>query len=203
MNTTTNPSPRRAGAFPGSFNPPTVAHLATASAARDRFDLDEVHLIVSLNALGKVAVERPTMRDRLRVLETVASSRPWLRVVSTDLQLLADRAEGYEAVIMGADKWHQIHELQFYGSATERDEAIRRLPPVAVVPRGDLEVPEAVRLEISEEFSVISSTAARAGAVELMCEEARRFDEATGAWTDSNRYERWLASSEQPPPGET
>jgi hypothetical protein len=33
----------------------------------------------------------------------------------------------------------------------------------------------------------------RAGRHEWMASEARAFDERTGAWSDPERYERWLA----------
>ncbi len=58
----------RRGAYPGSFNPPTVAHLAIADAARRRLGLDRVDLIISRDALGKhpdglVPVEPPELSE--------------------------------------------------------------------------------------------------------------------------------------------
>jgi hypothetical protein len=184
----------RRGVYPGSFNPPTVAHLAIAEAARRQFALDRVDLVLSRRALGKEDVERPLLRHRLEVLESVAARLPWLGVALTDAQLLADMAAGYDVLILGADKWHQVLDPRFYGdSDTERDRAVARLPRLAIAPRPPLEVPDEHRLEVPDERASMSSTRARAGAAELMLPEAADFDRRTGAWTDPPRYEAWLA----------
>ena len=173
----------RVGAFPGSFNPPTVAHLAIAEAARDAHRLDRLELVVSRRPLGKADVVRPTIEERLEVLGAIAERVGWLGVTVTDDQLLADIAAGYDVVVMGADKWHQIHELEFYdGSPERRDAAIDRLGLVAVVPRGGLEVPPEVRLHIDPAYDSVSSTLARQGHHDLMAPEALRHIEARGSW---------------------
>lgn len=182
------------GVYPGSFNPPTVAHLAIADAARRRFGLDRVDLVLSRRALGKEDVERPLLRHRFDVLAAVARRVPWLGVELTDAQLLADIAAGYDVLILGADKWHQVLDPVFYGGSTvERDRAVARLPHLAIAPRPPLDIPDEHRLEVPDELSAMSSTRARAGAVELMLPEAADFDRRTGAWTDPVRYEAWLA----------
>src|SRR3954449_7981450 len=112
----------RRGVYPGSFNPPTIAHLAIAEAARHQCELDRVDLVVSRVALAKEHVEHPPFADRIAILERVAATRPWLGVVVTEAQLLADIATGYDVLVLGADKWAQIHDVAFYsGSAGERD----------------------------------------------------------------------------------
>ena len=63
----------RVGIYPGSFNPPTIAHLAIAAAARDQRSLDRVVLAHSHRVLGKGEVERPLFRHRVEVLEAVAA----------------------------------------------------------------------------------------------------------------------------------
>ncbi len=184
----------RVGVYPGSFNPPTVAHVAVAEAAVRKHDLDHVVLVHSRRVLGKDVVERPLWRHRVEVLEAVAEARPWLRAAITDRRLVADIAEGYDVVIMGADKWHQIHELQWYDDdPAVRDATLARLPTVAVAPRPPLEVPAGVALDLpAAAVEGISSTEARAGRVEFMAPEARAFAEATGAWIDADRYEHFL-----------
>src|SRR4051812_26092062 len=128
--------PIRRGAFPGSFNPLTLGHLAVAEVARTQCNLGEVDLIVSRVALAKEPVERPRLEDRVAVLRAAAASRPWLGVRVTDDQLIADIAAGYDVVIMGADKWAQVDDPAFYGGSTDaRDAAVARLPVVAVAPR--------------------------------------------------------------------
>ena len=110
---------RRLGVYPGSFNPPTIGHLAIAEAARDQRGLDRVDFTVSRVALGKEAVERPSFDDRIAVLETSVADIEGLAVVVTDHQLLVDIAQGYDAVVMGADKWAQVLDPAFYGDSVE------------------------------------------------------------------------------------
>jgi cytidyltransferase-like protein len=181
----------RRGAFPGSFNPLTLGHLAIAEVARTQCELDEVHLVVSRVALAKESVERPRLEDRVDVLRAAAASRLWLDVRVTDDQLIADIADGYDVVIIGADKWSQLIDPAFYGGSTQsRDEAIARLPTVAVAPRPPFEIPAGVvALDVNHEAS---STAVREGRTDWMAPEAAEFDRRTGAWTDPGRYERWL-----------
>ncbi|WP_419919708.1 hypothetical protein [Candidatus Poriferisocius sp.] len=50
---------KRIGVYPGSFNPPTIGHLAIARAAPAQQGLDRVDLAVSRVALGKELVARP------------------------------------------------------------------------------------------------------------------------------------------------
>jgi nicotinic acid mononucleotide adenylyltransferase len=72
-------------AFPGSYNPPTVAHLAMAEAAVRQCGVSRVDLVLSRSTLGKETVVRPTVEERADVLRTVAANgRPWLGVVLTD-----------------------------------------------------------------------------------------------------------------------
>lgn len=184
----------RVGVYPGSFNPPTTAHLAIAAAARTQRQLDQVVLAHSHRVLGKDDVERPLFRHRVDVLESVVAELDWLGTIVTEKRLLADIAEGYDLVIMGADKWHQIQELAWYGGdEAERDAALARLPDVAVTPRPPLMVPDELRLDVPPaSVDGISSTEARSGRLELMAPAARRFAERSGAWIDPDRYERWL-----------
>lgn len=190
----------RVGVYPGSFNPPTVAHVAIADAARRQRRLDRVVLAHSHQVLGKTDVERPLFRHRAEVLEAVAAEHHWLAAMVTPHRLLADIAAGYDVVVMGADKWHQILELQWYdGSEEARDEAIGRLPELAIAPRPPLEVPDQWRLDLPDELiGGISSTEARGGAVELMAPAARRFAQLTGAWIDPDRYEHYLTTEPRP-----
>ena len=175
--------------YPGSFDPPTVAHLAIAERARQVTRATSVVWVVSRVALGKEHVQIPSLDERVAVLRAVATEHDWIEVDVTDAQLLAEVADGYDAVIMGADKWHQIHDVGFYADEIERDAAIASLPRPLIVPRGELAVPELHRLDVDDAHRV-SSTAARQGQRDLMLEAARRFDVETGAWTAPERYRR-------------
>jgi hypothetical protein len=183
----------RVGAYPGSFNPPTVAHLAIAAAARDRFALDRLDFVVSRVALGKETVDVPSVEDRLAVLAEVVATRPWLGVAVTTAQLIADVAAGYDALVVGADKWAQIVDEGWYPSPAARDTAVAGLPPVLVAPRPPFPLPrpDPPRLDVLDldpAHLVVSSSAVRDGRADWMLPEAARFDRATGAWSDPDRY---------------
>jgi hypothetical protein len=169
--------------------------IALAAAVQRR--LDRVELAHSHQVLGKQDVERPLFRHRVEVLQAVAAEHAPLEAVVTGHGLLADIAAGYDVVIMGADKWHQIQELAWYGGdAAARDAALAALPELAIAPRPPLMVPDRWRLDLPATTGGISSTEARAGRLELMAPAARRFARRTGAWIDPERYERWLARSD-------
>ncbi len=178
---------RRLGVYPGSFNPPTIGHLAIAEAARDQRGLNRVDLTVSRVALGKESVERPSFDDRIAVLETSVADIDGLEVVVTDHQLLVDIAQGYNVVVMGADKWAQVLDPAFYGDSVEdRDRAVEALLELdlAIAPRPPFPVPAGAALDISSEMIAVSSTGARQGRLEWMTAAARAFDDATGAWSN-------------------
>jgi nicotinamide-nucleotide adenylyltransferase len=183
------------GVYPGSFDPPTVAHLAIAQAALDQAGLDRVVLALSQVALGKPEPRGARLGDRLAVLEAIGARLGWLAVVVTDRQLIADVSAGYDAVIVGADKWAQIVDPVWYESADARDAAVARLPRVLVAPRPPFSPQGIEVLRVPPAHLEISSTAARAGRREWMAPEAVAFDDETGAWSDPARYARWAAEN--------
>ena len=194
------------GVMPGTFNPPTFAHLEMARRAVEHANLERVDWVVSTISLGKETLERPTLRERVEVLEQVALEHPWLGVATSDHQLVADIAGGYDALIVGADKWAQINDVVWYTDGTARDEALRRLPAIVLVaPRAgaldtrhcentsrtshtgdsgqndgerDTAAGGYERLDISGHFSAMSSTLARTTASHLMLPIAA----ASGLW---------------------
>lgn len=161
----------RRGAYPGTFDPPTVAHLAIAEAARRQCQLDRVDLIVNRDPLGK-ALDPEALERRQALLEVVAAPRPWLGVVVTEHRHLADIAAGYDVLVLGADKWSQVLDVGFYDSPVHRDEAVARLPHVACAPRGDLPLPRSCTV-LDVVMPDVSSTAARAGRHDLLPPELR------------------------------
>lgn len=159
------------GAYPGTFDPPTVAHLAIAEAARRQCALDRVDLVLNASPIGKDGA-RPVERRRA-MLDAVADTRPWLGVVVTEHTLVADIAHGYDVLVLGADKWAQVVNARYYGSTGARDEAVARLPRLAVAPRRGFAVPDGC-VVLDVDFPDVSSTAARRGRVDLVLPEARR-----------------------------
>jgi cytidyltransferase-like protein len=160
------------GAYPGTFDPPTIAHLAIAEAARSQCGLDRIDFVLNREPLGKQSV-RP-LDSRLAMLEAVVATRPWLSVRVTDSLHLADIAAGYDVLVLGADKWAQVLDPSFYESEAERDAAVTRLPRLAVAPRDGLLAPDGCVL-LDVDLSHISSTAARAGRVDLVLPEVLSF----------------------------
>ena len=83
----------------------------------------------------------------------------------TEARLLADVAEGYDVVVMGADKWAQVVDPAWYGgSEAARDAAVARLPARARGPPAGWPVPVGVEvLHLHPDHLDVSSTAAVAG----------------------------------------
>jgi nicotinic acid mononucleotide adenylyltransferase/predicted RNA-binding protein with PIN domain len=165
----------RRGVYPGSFDPPTIAHAAIAEAAVLAAQLHRLDLAISEHALGKDAARQRPLAERLAAIERLTATRPWLHVIVTDAQLIADIAAGYDAVVMGADKWEQVRDPAWYGNdPAARDAALARLPRVLVAPRPGFTIVGAEALELPTELGDVSSTAARAGSHHLIPSEVRR-----------------------------
>tara|TARA_B100000686_G_C16787224_1_gene976061 strand:- start:371 stop:898 length:528 start_codon:yes stop_codon:yes gene_type:complete len=173
----------RRAVYPGSFNPPTIGHVAIVEAAIQQHQLASIDLTISEVALAKPLIERPSLEERIRVLEASFSKIPQVNIVQTGLQLIADIAEGYDLVVMGADKWAQIHDENFYDDVDHMHECISRLPQVAVAPRGEIFVPAEILLEVPEKIAAISSSLAREINFEWMTEAAQNFSNETGSWS--------------------
>lgn len=185
--------PVRRGVYPGTFNPPTRAHLAVADAARQQRGLDRIDLALSRRPINKEHVDLPTFEHRVEVLQAVARRLGWLGVVVTEATLIVDIAAGYDVVIMGADKWEQVNDVRYYADEAAMADALRRLPEVALAPRPPHTIPDGMALTLPDHFGEVSSTAVRSGRVEFMVEEAAAFDERSGAWSEPERYRRWSA----------
>jgi len=154
----------RRGIYPGSFDPLTIAHVSIAEAAHEQRDLDRLDLALSRSPLAKAAVDEGALAGRVAALQRAAAQRPWLGVVVTDAQLIADIAEGYDVVVLGADKWAQLQDVSFYGGSPQaRDRALARLPELAIAPRGTVDAPTGAMLRLPTHLAEVSSTAVRAG----------------------------------------
>lgn len=197
----TQPSTRR-GVYPGSFNPPTIAHVAIAEAALAQCQLTSITFAISRRALAKEATDdadRPRMTDRIEVLRTMVAADRRFELLVTEKQLIVDIADGFDVVVMGADKWQQIQDPTFYGDdLAARDQAMAALPELALFPRRPFSTNGAPTLRLDANvldlIDAVSSSRARAGDDHLMVDAARVFDRKTGAWTDPDRYETYLRS---------
>jgi hypothetical protein len=153
------------GVFPGTFNPVTVGHLAIAEAAWRQHRLERIDLVVNEQPLAKQGhPDLAPLTTRISWLEQSVASYPWAQVRVTTELLVVDIAAGYDVVILGADKWWQVHDPAFYsGDAEARDRAVARLPTPAIAPRNGLEVPARFRLDLPPWVQEVSATAVRSG----------------------------------------
>ena len=137
-------------AFPGSFNPPTSAHLAMLRQARTFARREggcwQVYAALSKYSVDKEAVERMTLLDRVVLLERVLKDqRLPAGIMLLNRGLYVDQARGIRAAfprvdrllfLVGFDKIVQILDPRYY---TARDVALRELFGLAhllVAPRG-------------------------------------------------------------------
>lgn len=138
--------------FPGSFNPPTLAHLAMLREARayaDRRDGGnwQVYAALSKHIVDKEAVERMTLLDRVVLLENVLAKHVrHAGIILLNRGLYVEQAEGIRAAfpqvrrlyfLVGFDKIVQILDPRYYD---DRDSALRELFALAgllVAPRGN------------------------------------------------------------------
>jgi nicotinic acid mononucleotide adenylyltransferase len=160
------------GAYPGTFDPPTVAHMAIAEAAWQQGGLDRIEMLVAEFPLGKDQPRTP-LAWRLSALAEVAAGHVWLAVRATRGGLLASLAAGYDALVLGADKWAQLLDPAWYaGSVERRDQALASLPRLLVAPRAGFALDPrsfealpagAVILNLPHSLAEVSSSAVRAG----------------------------------------
>lgn len=178
------------GVYPGTFDPPTVAHVAIARAALDQLALDRIDLTISASTLGKDDAALTPIDERLAELERVCADDRRFGVRSTAHSLLVDVAAGYDVLVLGGDKWAQVLDPDWYGGVTARDDALRRLPTVALAPRhpwttldaGALTDPmsggaagvEVVLLDLDPAHREVSATAVRAGRTEWRARPPQR-----------------------------
>jgi len=174
----------RSGVYPGSFDPPTIAHLGIAVLAKRAANLDRVDLVVSRHALAKKDADHAPFDVRIAVIEASIAHALWLNLVVTDSQLIVDIAHGYDAVLMGADKFEQIQDIGFYADEAARDAAIAALPQIVGPNRpGSAPLPEsAVVLSLPTKLQAVSSSEARNGRSEWMTPPARKTAEAQNIW---------------------
>lgn len=123
----------RVGVLPGSFNPPTAAHLELARAARRRFELDTVAFSLSSVIVDKERVEGLCREDRLLLLALLTADDPWAAVVVVNRGLYSEQAPGFRTCfgvdadlrfIVGMDKVLQIFDPRYY---EDRDAALDTL----------------------------------------------------------------------------
>ena len=151
--------------------------MAIAEAAWRQGGLDRLVLAVSESPLGKKDSGVSALHERVRLLGAVAASREWLAVGVNKGGLISDIATGYDAVVLGSDKWIQVTDPAWYGgSDSARDAAVALLPRVLLAPRHGVVPPDlpagALVLELPLEHGIVSSSGVRDGNLEWLAEDA-------------------------------
>jgi len=132
---------RNVALLPGSFNPPTAAHMLLGERAlREGFDC--VMLLLARNTVGK---QPSGLIPEDRLLTMRAASNGVFAVAATSHGLYADQAEAAAAIypdaeltfLVGSDKVAQIFEPHWYADRTEALERLFDRARLVVAPRSD------------------------------------------------------------------
>ncbi len=181
--------------FPGSFNPPTMAHIALLKQARRFARIHEpmtLYAAFSKRTVDKEAVERPLLLDRIVLLDDILRKRlPHAGILLFNRGLYVEQAEAMQQsfphvkrilFLVGFDKIVQILDPHYY---QDRDTSLTELfkrAELLVAPRGSAGERELVELlqqaqnqrfarfihplPFNAAYRNISSTAVRQGASE-------------------------------------
>ena len=164
-------SPERAAIFPGTWNPPTVAHLEVARAAL--IFADEVIWVLP-RAFPHKPFEWPGPDDRRRMLELVTSAERGFSAAISDSGFYAGIAEEAReffgpnteiALVCGRDAAERIATWN-YDKPDVFDDLVARHPLLVAARAGDYQAPEKhvdriIRLPLPRSFDDVSSSEVR------------------------------------------
>ena len=136
--------------FPGSFNPPTTAHIALLKQAREFARTHEsmtLYAAFSKRTVDKETVERPLLLDRIVLLDDILHKRlPHAGILLFNRGLYVEQAEAIHRsfphvksilFLLGFDKIVQILDPHYY---QDREAALSELfkqAELLVAPRGN------------------------------------------------------------------
>jgi nicotinamide-nucleotide adenylyltransferase len=141
--------------FPGSFNPPTTAHLALLRQARHFARLEAVrgrgsmqlYAALSKHIVDKETVERPLLLDRILLLDNLLRRRfPHAGILLFNRGLYVEQAQAVHTsfpqvrrllFLMGFDKIVQILDPHYYEDREAALHDLFALAELLVAPRGD------------------------------------------------------------------
>lgn len=127
----------------GAFNPPTLAHLALARAARDQ-GFDPVVFSLGLVTLDKAETGIP-LAERLALVAALAAREDRMGVVVQNRGLYADQAAAIRtlftqiedvAFVVGTDKVPQIFDRRYYDDFESSLASLFASARFLVAPRG-------------------------------------------------------------------
>ncbi len=123
----------RIGILPGSFNPPTLAHIELGRRAKESFKLDEIFFTISRVTVDKEKIEVISLEDRLLLLSLIAVELGWASVAAANRGLYFEQARALRSLvgnnaklyfIVGMDKVMQIFDSRYY---QDREKALHIL----------------------------------------------------------------------------
>ncbi len=164
-------SPSSLGILPGTFNPPTWAHMALAEAG---LSVSDEVLLVLPRTLPHKTYEGVSFADRLRMLEAVASGEPRYSIASTQSGMFIDiarecrRAYGPGATLRflcGRDAAERIASWD-YGKPGEFLAMLREFELLVAARGGSFTIPPEMQhavhlLPFPEGFDEVSATKVR------------------------------------------
>jgi nicotinic acid mononucleotide adenylyltransferase len=136
--------------MPGTFNPPTGAHIAllkeTYNYIRQQHRSIRLYAAFTMHTVNKEELERPLLLDRVLLLQNVLRRLPHTGILLINQGLYVEQAQGirqsFPAVrhlffLMGYDKILQVLDPRYY---QDRDASLAQLfslTQLLVVPRGN------------------------------------------------------------------
>ena len=181
-----NEGGRRLGIFSGSFNPLTVAHIKMIEAAQEKYDLDEILLILARANVDK-GVFGLSLADRLLMLKEYAANRENFSVAACSHGKFIEKIEALKpaypsgthfSFIVGYDTFIRLFDPKYYTDLHGALEALFGQCRFIVANRQDydtgavrqvMEVPDYRRyasgidlIELPDFYAEISSTDIRA-----------------------------------------
>jgi len=163
--------PRKLGVFPGTFNPPTLAHLALAEAAGPF--IDELVFVVP-KSLPHKSFDGASFEQRIEMLRDIVGDNPRTSIAATEGGLFVEIAreckESYPGApallfLCGRDAAERIIEWD-YGHPGAVPHMLDELELLVASRGGSYEPPPAIAervhaLPLSEEYGDISATEVR------------------------------------------
>ncbi|WP_172631921.1 hypothetical protein [Dictyobacter arantiisoli] len=136
--------------FTGSFNPPTVAHIALLKQAQHYIQARHgMHLYAAFSkrTVDKEGVERPLILDRITLLQSILHKRmPRTGILLFNRGLYVEQAQAIRRTfprvkrvlfLMGFDKIVQIFDPHYYADRDAALEALFAQAELLVAPRGN------------------------------------------------------------------
>jgi len=136
--------------FPGSFNPPTIAHLALLKHAWQFARVHEpmhVYAALSTHITDKERIQRPLLLDRIALLETVLRNHVrHTGVILFNRGLYVEQAAAVHSTfplvsdlyfLIGFDKIVQIFDPRYYNDRDQSLQELFKLADFLVAPRGE------------------------------------------------------------------